>query len=224
MNWFILAAVVTILFLLSRVRLGGGISYRERILSAWIRIGFFRLSILPKKKKKEKPIEPIEEKKKGREDSGESKEKEGFFSRFPPKKLIQLAKIYLPLVGRAAGRLRRKIRIDRLVLNLRFGGPDPADAVEHYGCANGALGALWPKLVQSFRWGDCRIHTQVDFDGPPLTAEAELALSMTLGQLLCLAFWLLKELLCALHATRKLSRTIHAQKSSDQKEAVEHGT
>lgn len=172
----ILAGVVLVLFLLGRVRVGGEAEYSETGLLVKARAGWLRFQVFPlkekkgKKEKKEKPPKPPKE----------ALERERGPGRGGP---LELAKRYLPLVCEAAGELKRRIRIDRLRLDLVVAAENAADAAMAYGYANMALGMLWPLIEQNFEVRDPEVHTGVDFQGDASVFYISAAFSARLGQL-----------------------------------------
>lgn len=176
----ILAGVVLTLFLLSLVRLGGGVKYSQDGLYVRLRVGRLSFLVYPRRKKekgdppkapKEKPGEkPKQEPEKEREHGGP----------------LELVKRYLPLVCEAAGELKRKIRVDTLWLELTMAGENAAAAAMAYGYANMALGMLWPLLEQNFEIRDPRVNTRVEFETSAPTVYINAALSLRLGQLVSL--------------------------------------
>ena len=68
-------------------------------------------------------------------------------------------------------------------------------------------------LEQNFQVKDRRVHTEVDFQRKETSVELEASVSLRIGQLAGLAFYLLGE----------LSRREKQDPAQSQKEAVEHG-
>lgn len=169
----ILAGVVLALFLLARVRLGGEMEYSSEGLLVKVRIGWLRFSVFPgKKDKREK--KPSRKREKSPEEK-EPKQKSGGS--------LELVKRFLPLAGQAAGELKRKIRIDRLHLDLTVTAENAAGAAMAYGYANMALGMLWPVIEQNFEVKDPKLRTGVDFTSPNPAIYIRAAFSARLGQL-----------------------------------------
>ena len=100
--------------------------------------------------------------------------------------LAQLRR-YLPLVADAAGRLRRKIRIDRFCLDFTAAAADPASAALLFGGANAAVGMIWPLVEQNFNVKERRIRTRVDFTAQRPDAALSAAATLTAAQALSLA-------------------------------------
>lgn len=183
MTWpAIVAGILLFLWLLGRIRLGGDVEYSDQGVLARLRIGAFHIQLYPAKKKKKR--EKKEEKKPSskpaqEEDEKEEKERKG-------GKLGPIQK-YLPLVGQAAGELRRKIRIDRLDIDFIAGGGDPVAAAMAFGYSNAAMGMIWPIFEQNFQVKEHRIRTACDFDAASPVVYLFAAVSLRLGQLLSFA-------------------------------------
>lgn len=171
----ILFGVVLILFLLGRIRLGGEAEYSQAGLLVKARAGWLHFRVFPfkKEKKKEKPPKPKGEPEK-------EPEKEPRPKRGGP---LEPAKRYLPLACEAAGKLKQKIRIDRLYLDLVIATSNAAGTAMAYGYANMALGMIWPIIEQNFEVKDPRIRTGLDFTAQGPTIYISAAFSARLGQL-----------------------------------------
>ena len=178
----ILALIVAVLVLLSLIRLGVWVSYQSGVLTLRGKVGPVKLTILPKKEKKPAQKKPKPEKK--AEDKPPRQ----------PKELLALARRALPVGLEAAGRLKRKVRVDRLCLDVAVGGEDPAAAAVAYGGINAALGMIWPLVEQNFNVKDRRIRTAVDFSAAETVFSLEAAATLTVGQVLALALYLLPKL------------------------------
>lgn len=154
--WEILLIVVCVFWLISLIRAGASVRYDVEGLKVWIRVGPVSHKVFPFKKKKQKKKEP---KKKTEPEKAaplsEAKRKGGS---------LELARRFIPLAADAAGRFQKKICIDDLEMELSWGAEDPADAALGFGCANAALGMLWPLLENNFNVRQKRIGTSVDFN------------------------------------------------------------
>ena len=178
----ILALIAAALVLLSLIRLGAWVSYRSGVLTLKGKVGPVKLTILPQKEKKPDKKKPKPEK------SAEDKPKK------QPKELLALARRALPVALEAAGRLKRKIRVDRLFLDVTVGGEDPAAAAITYGGINAALGMIWPLVEQNFNVKDRCIRTAMDFSAAETDLSLEVAATLPVGQALALALRLLPKL------------------------------
>lgn len=179
--WVVLGAIAAALVLLSLVRVGGTVEYSRSGVLIRLRAGPLRIRVYPPRPKKadgqEKPKRVKKKKPKPEEEQPEPK----------PGGQLGPLKAILPLVADAAGQLRRKVRVDRLLLDVTAAASDPAAAALAFGGVNAAIGMIWPLLENNFNIGDRRIRTRVDFN----LTEPEIYLygsfSLRLGQAAALA-------------------------------------
>ena len=177
-GWMILLLVLAILFLLSLVRVGAECAYGAQGLRLALRMGAFRIRLFPPKKGKRDPEKnkPAKKaKKKKQEDKAET----------PRKKVgtLSVLRRAIPIVTDAAGRLRRKIRIDELSLTFTSAAAgNPALAAIGYGAVNAACGVIWPMLDNSFNIKKHEIRTGVDYDASQPSVELATAATLTIGQ------------------------------------------
>ena len=174
--WKVLLIVLAVLWLLSRIRVGGQISYGQAGLHVTAVVGLFKLQILPAKPKKEK---------KKKEKPAVAEKHNQTLIEAKPGTLSRLMKL-LPIVGQACGALKRKIRIDNLELELIWGGSDPAAIALGYGQANAALGMLWPILDHNFKVKRHSFQIELDYNRREPAVEAQAAVTLTVGQMLSL--------------------------------------
>lgn len=199
----VLLIAAAVIALLTRLRVGGVVRYGGGGLTVRARIGRITFRVYPPSEKKEKRVKK-EPKQKPASPKKEGEEKGG----------LEQLRQYLPLLAKAGGRLASRIRIDRLNASLILAGEeDPAAAAVFYGGANAVLGMLLALLEQNFQVKDRRVHTEVDFQRKETSVELEASVSLRIGQLAGLAFYLLGE----------LSRREKQDPAQSQKEAVEHG-
>ncbi len=97
---------------------------------------------------------------------------------------LALARGLLPIALEAAGRTRRKIRVDRLRMTLVVGGGDPAEAALWYGRGCAVMGTLWGPLTEAFQVVDGQGSVQVDFDRRDMELTGEIKATLTLVQAL----------------------------------------
>lgn len=197
----ILAAIAAILFLVSLIRIGAQVKYSPGELALWVKVGPVRRAILPHKEKKRT-----------------SKKKQGAEKTEPrTNDLPGQIRRALPLITEAAGRLKRKIRLDRVYLDVSVGTSDPASAALAFGGVNAAVGMIWPLVEQNFNVKDRRIRTQVDFSASSTDIWLDGAATLTVGQALALAFWLvpkLPEILGTAKEKQEKKRTDTVQKEA----------
>ncbi len=176
----ILAVVVLVLLLMGQIRVGGRAEFNAEGFFLWIRLGRFRIKLLPAKPKgEEKPPKPRKPKKEKRKKPKEEKPSVPF-----PEKIggaLEYAQALLPVALEAAGGMWRGLRVDTLRLELTAGAADPADAANLYGQANAALGALWYPLIRMFHVKDGAAQVKLDFNAPGMTVYGTAALSIKIG-------------------------------------------
>ena len=178
----VLLILALVVFLLSRVRLGGVAEYRDEVFSLRLILGPVRVTLFPREKKKDTPKpekKPVREKKSG----GNEPSKEGGGEK-TRRKLPPLGDL-LMLALEAAGGLKRKIRIDELMVHLTWASPDPADTATGFGKANALMGMLWPLVDHNFHVKKRDLGVAVDFDRTSPAIDARGSLTMTVGQLVC---------------------------------------
>lgn len=122
----ILGAVLLALGALLRlVRLGALAEYSAAGLRLKLKVGPLRLMLYPRK-----PKQP-------RRKAGKSSRREKKREERPQPELgggpLALVKRFLPLIAEAAGRFRRKLRIDVFQLEVTAAAPDPAAAALCFG-------------------------------------------------------------------------------------------
>lgn len=179
----ILLLVLAVFWLLGQIQLGVGAEYRAEGLRVWLRAAAWNIQVFPpKKKKRTKPSRPPKQEKPGAEvpKPGLAEQAGG---------ALDYARALLPILLEAAGQFRRKIRVDKLRLKVTVGAADPADAAMRYGQANGALGALWGTLNETFDLKDGKATAQVDFDARETTVYGLAVLSLKLGQIVWLGLY-----------------------------------
>lgn len=183
-GWIIFLSILVLLYLLSCIRLGGHAKYGPDGFSAAVFFGPFRIDLIPKKqesgKKKEKRPKESKPKEKPADPDAQPGDKPGILSR-----VMNI----LPDVATTLGAFKRRIRIDHLVLGIKWGAEDAASAAIGYGKANAAFGIIWPLLDNNFKVKKCEVNIGVDYGitAPEFTADA--ALSITIRQVLSLALY-----------------------------------
>lgn len=191
---YIVLAIVLICWLIGQIRIGAKVEYCQQGFFLWLRMGVVSIPILPGKKgaakKKEKKDKPQKNKK------PEKVKKRGRGGQ------LQVLQQLIPVILDTVKKLRRKLQVDKLYMELTVAEEDPADAAVHYGVANATLGALWHPLTQAFHVKDGQAHVAVDFETTSPELYLLASLSLTIGQALTLA------LLFAIRALSVLMRTM----------------
>lgn len=192
--WIILAIIILLLLL----PVGVDAAFLGGVFSLAVKAGPLKIRILPAKPRK--PKKPKEKKPKKKKDKKEESAK--------PKQKLTLEDIkgIARLALKALSRLRRFLSIDVLELYLRVGGNDPYDTVKQYGAINAALGAALPYLHGAFKIKKQDIQTAIDFSEEKLSADAHLAATYQIWEILCIAFCALGSLTVWLVRRKKRAR------------------
>lgn len=197
--------LLLVLFLLGRIRLGGAAEYSADGFRVWARVGALRVKVFPMKPLTEEERRAKEEKKaakktkqeakkaakKAKEESQKAKSGQTDEPQQQPSKVggtLKLVKQYLPLVGEAAGGLKRRTRVDRLNVDfVAAGGDDPASAAMSFGYSSATYSIIWPIFEQNFTVKEHRFRTAVDFQAKEPLVYIYAAFSARLGQLVSFA-------------------------------------
>ena len=183
-GWFVLGIIAAVFVLIGCIPVGVDARYHENALALRLKIGFFTMQVLPAKPKKKKAA-PKKEK---------SAPKNAAAKPAKPKKQFQMPKLTLQdilaladLACDTLGNLRRKLRVEVLVLHVTLGGSDPAKAAILYGRAWALIGMLNPKLEQLFVIKKRDIQPILDYNEKKMKLDAQLVLTITIGRAICLA-------------------------------------
>ena len=170
--WIVLACVLLLLWLISRIRIGAAAAYSEAGFTLVVKAGPKRISIIPSRgtKRKKKPAKEAQ--------AGEKAQK----PKRSARDTLSIAQEVLPLIAEAAGKFKQKIRIDRLNLHIIWAASDPAAAAQGYGFGNAAMGMLWALIDHNFNVKEHDLRVDVDFERtkPELNADAQV--TITIGQ------------------------------------------
>lgn len=215
--WIILGIIILLLLL----PVGVDAAFLDGVFSLAVKAGPLKLRLLPAKEKK--PKKPKKKKPK------DKKEKTG-----KPKQKLTLEDIkgIARLALKALSRLRRFLSIDVLMVHLRVGGGDPYDTVVQYGAINAALGAGLPHLHRAFKIKKQDIQTAIDFSQEKTGADARIAATYQIWEILCIAFcalgafivWLLrrkKRAMAEAKALKKAQSIKDPEKNGKQAEAAD---
>ena len=179
-GWLIALAIIVLLAVLP---LGVSVIYDTGgPLVRWM-LGPFKGNLYPKETK-EKPEKKNKEKTKktskakAKQESAEKEKKGGNFSDFFP-----LVDALLDFLGDF---FCRKLRANRMELNLILAGDDPCVLAVNYGRAWAALGNLIPVLERFFVIKKRDMQVQCDFTADKTVVYARADLSITVGRLLSL--------------------------------------
>lgn len=212
-GWIILGSVLVLLVLLCQVRLGVEGSYTPEGGRFALRLGPLRFQLWPRKKPTKKPKQKTQKVKKAKPAKAKKPQKPGLFDNLTAGDIFVLVRDLAQLGIKAASRLRKKLRVDVLELEIIAAASDPDRAVSRYGRVNALVGTLWQPLNQAVHIRDGRIRVNVDFDRPHMALYGQAAITLTIGQSLALGLGLGFELL----------RYLMQWKQTKQKGGLTHG-
>lgn len=194
-----LLVALAVLLLLALLPLGVGVLYQEGGFFLSLKIGPLSFQVYPFDEKKKEKKEKKSKRAKKKEDKPARQETP------PPQKggALTAVKAYLPLLGPALGKIKRRLTIRLLELQVTWAASDPASAALGFGYASAVLEILWNVVSSNFKVQKNRLGCDVDFQAPQPTVYLKAGLTMTLGQLITLAVPLLFRFL-SIHA--RLSR------------------
>ena len=175
-GWVVLGIIVLVFVLIGCIPVGVDASYHENALALRLKIGFFTMQVLPAKPKKKNAAK--------KQDAKPAKPKKQFQM---PKLTLQDILALADLACDTLGNLRRKLRVEVLVLHVTLGGSDPAKAAILYGRAWALIGMLSPKLEQLFVIKKRDIQPVLDYNEKEMKVDAHLALTITIGRAISLA-------------------------------------
>lgn len=159
MEALIIVLLVLTVLLIIPVGIDGGYNGKSLILG--IKIGFFNIRLLPKKKKPyklEKRKKPKKQKK--QTEPNENKEKEPKQKKpFDKEQLRSLVKFAL----KALGRFRKKLRVNYLRVHYTCASGDPFATAMGFGASNAVLNTIVPLLDDAFIIDRRDIGTSYDF-------------------------------------------------------------
>lgn len=178
MLWlWIIAGLILLLLLLSRLRVGVRISLRETA-AAWVTVGPIKIQVAPSK--------PSKNKERPKEKEKNPPEKKAKKRRAMPKPtledILSAAETLGPPMKGALRRTRRSIRIHPLQVSATVGGAhDPAEAAKWYGLLHAAVWTVMPVAEELLSIPEPGIHVGLDFDSPKTKVTGEIGISIRLG-------------------------------------------
>lgn len=185
--WMTLLVILAVLVLIGLIPVGVLARYNQDGTYLAAKLGLLKIRILPKKegkKKKPKKEKPKKEKKKKKaeaEKPGQTKKKSGLRSGGVGG-ILEL----LDILSDTLGNLRRKLRVNELMLHVTYKGSDPARAAINYGRAWAAIGVITPCLERLFVIKKRDIQPVLDYDAPQLQVDVRAEFTMTIGRILAL--------------------------------------
>lgn len=152
--------------------------YNQTGAFAYLLVGPGQIILYPRKKTEKKSEKPsAKEKKTAASGRPNSTKAGGSYKDFLP--LLEVALDFL-------GDLRRKLRINRLELNVTLAAADPADLAINYGRAWASAGNIMPMLERAFVIKKRSVQLRCDFMAEASSVYADVVVTITLGRLLWL--------------------------------------
>jgi hypothetical protein len=197
----VLLGIVLLLFLIGQIRLGGRVEYSQEGVTAWIRICGISKQLFPKPTLTRSQEEKAAEKKRKKEEKARRK-KEAKAKKSSEKKKttesqektekkpggsLELVRGLLPVIIQALGGLKKRIRIDRLIVHYVAGGTDAAQVAISYGKLSAGAAGIVALLDNNFKVKRQEVTMDVNFLAESPTIYLDAGLSLTVGQILYLA-------------------------------------
>jgi len=223
-----LGIIILIIVLLLILPVGADASFGDAGFALKVKIGPFRVGILPSAGDAEKKKSKKEKKQKKKSAKGDGDEKKPGKTKKSGQKLTfedikGIARLGLELLGR----FRRSICVDLLKLHIACAGGDPYDAVINYGRINAALGAALPLLHKCFKFRREDYDTRIDFESEKLKIDARLIMSVTIGEILlivlCAAVGFLKWMLRRRRRAKSAAKAAAANEKVTENSSAEKG-
>jgi hypothetical protein len=181
----IIGAIVLVIFLINLIPVGVDLRYADDVLTVYAKADGKLIQLVPKPEKKpKKEKKSKKEKKKKAEEPEEEKPKGDKLKKLAEggvtkEEIVSLLKVVLS----AAGKFRRKLYVRTFKFWFVSSDPDPYTAVMTYNYVNDALCGLGTIADQSLRFGKCDVRTAVDFDVGVPFVEAQVAVTIRIGQI-----------------------------------------
>lgn len=203
----IIAVLAALLTLLCLTRVGVVLRWEDSLFVT-VRLGLFRIQILPEKKKKQAKKEPEKPKTTAKAKSHEPLPKPGLAD------IRDAVKTLWPPLKRALDRTRRGIRIDPLDVSVILGGAsEPADTAALYGELHGAVWCGMPVLEKLLDIPRPHTHLDVDFTEEKTAVRGTVGVTARGGTLLRIGWTMAVPALKWLLAYRKKHQTIRKDES-----------
>lgn len=181
--WMTLLVILLALFLLGCIPVGVDAGYEESGYFVKLKVGFLRLTLLPRPQKPKKQKKRSAPKKQPEKSTAEPKKKAAP-TLTKPENLLALLHLGCDVLGS----FRKKLRVEKLTLQIRFGG-DAASAAINYGRAWALIGVLTPLLERFFVIRERQISPELCYETDGMHVQARLVLTITIARALSLALY-----------------------------------
>lgn len=169
----ILLAIAALIVLIGLIRVRVRFVYGEDGAKVFLNVLFIKFGIYPIEKKKIKNPRKAEDESTKEEKGGELP---GIL------KLLNFAK-------EVFGKLRRKLHVDSMVLDVVTASDDPFKTAMLFGGSGAAIGVMLAILENLFIIRDKKVSVNADFSSKKTTAFADVKLSLTIAQIISLAIY-----------------------------------
>lgn len=168
----VLTIIFLLIFLLLILPVGAEGEYSEDGFMLDCFFGPFSFSILPEDEKKKN-----KKKKRSRNKTGDKeKSKKGGSL----KMILDL----LPTALEAAGALKRRLKINKLVIHFVAASDDPYKTAMSYGYASAAMGMILPIFENNFKVKERDLSTDLSFSEEETTVYINVNISIRIGQII----------------------------------------
>lgn len=180
--WMIVLLILAVFVLIGCIPVGVDAAYLGGEFTLRAKLGPVRLSLVPGRKKQKAPAAQKPE-----NSAPKPEKKKRFAFSGGVSEILELLRFACDLLGE----LRRKLRMERLFLRVRFGaGNDAAKSAIAYGRAWAAIGAMLPCLERIFVIGKRDVGAELDLqEKEKMTVDARVVISITIGRALALALY-----------------------------------
>ena len=180
--WMTLLVIFAVLILIGCIPVGVEAKYNSAGAFVSAKIWLLKIRLIPKKEGKKKKPEKQKKKKKS-DDAQQEKKKSGLLS----GGIGDLMDI-LDILSDTLGNLRRKLRVNELMLHVTYKGSDPAKAAINYGMTWAAIGAITPYFERMFVIIKRDIQPVLDYNETQMKVDARLTLTITVARIFALVF------------------------------------
>lgn len=180
--WMTLLVIFAVLLLIGCIPVGVEAKYNSSGAFVSARIWLLKIQLIPKKEGKKKKPAKQKKKKTDEEQKPEPEKKKSGLLSGGVGDLLSLFEILTDTLGN----LRRKLRVDELMLHVTYKGSDPAKAAVNYGMTWAAIGAITPYLERIFVIKKRDIQPVLDYNEAQMKVDARLTLTITIARILAL--------------------------------------
>ena len=183
--WMTLLVILVVLVLIGCIPVGVAAKYNDDGAYVGAKIWLLTIKLYPGKEgKKKKPKKEKKKKSKQKEPTEvpEERKKSELLSGGVGD-ILEL----LDILSDTLGNMRRKLRLNELMLHVTYKGSDPAKAAINYGRAWAVIGFITPQIERLFVIKKRDIQPVLDYNETQFKIDARATLTITVARLLLLA-------------------------------------